>query len=86
MYIDVHCHLTGDEFDEAGGVEGALARAKDAGVERIICSGYDLDSSEVAARLASSHSEVYFTAGFHPSELGKYQDGDLVRPAYEKEA
>ncbi len=79
MFIDVHCHLTGDEFDGVGGVESVIARAKDAGVERIICSGYDLQSSEVAAELASAHSEVYFTAGFHPSELGKYRDGDLER-------
>ena len=77
MYIDVHCHLTGDEFDDVGGIESVLARAKDAGVERIVCSGYDLASSKVAAELASLHSEVYFTAGFHPSELGKYRDGDL---------
>ena len=76
-YIDVHCHLTGDEFEEVGGVDGALERAKDAGVERVICSGYDLASSYIAAELANRHAGVYFTAGFHPSELGKYRDGDL---------
>ena len=79
MFIDVHCHLTGNEFDEVGGIENVLARAKAAGVERIICSGYDLDSSKAAAELASAHSEVYFTAGFHPSELAKYREGDLER-------
>ena len=48
MYIDVHCHLTGAEFQEQGGVEGVLARAKENGVSIVICSGFDLDSSIVA--------------------------------------
>lgn len=76
MYIDVHCHLTGGEY---GNVEEVLARAKENGVERIVCSGFDLDSSYVAAELALLYEEVYFTAGFHPSELAKYQDGDLEK-------
>lgn len=77
MYIDVHCHLTGDEFDEVGGVESVIARAREKGVERIVCSGYDLASSKVAAALADEYADVYFCAGFHPSELKKYREGDL---------
>ncbi len=77
MYIDVHCHLTGDEYLENGGIEGVLSRAREAGVNRIICSGFDLPSSQIAQSLAQQYKEVYFCAGFHPSELFKYQDGDL---------
>ncbi len=76
MYIDIHCHLTGGEYDS---VEAVLARARENGVERIVCSGFDLDSSYAAAELAHLYEEVYFTAGFHPSELDKYKDGDLER-------
>jgi Tat protein secretion system quality control protein TatD with DNase activity len=53
MYIDIHCHLTGGEFDS---IENVLARAKENGVERIVCSGFDLDSSYAAAELASLYS------------------------------
>ena len=77
MYIDVHCHLTGDEYLENGGIESVLARARVAGVERVICSGFDLPSSKIAQQLAARFDEVYFCAGFHPSELFKYQNGDL---------
>lgn len=77
MWIDVHCHLTGDEYNEIGGVEEVVARAKADGVERMICSGFDLDSSRLAKALAEKFEEVYFCAGFHPSELAKYQQGDL---------
>ncbi len=75
-YIDVHCHLTGTDYDS---IEKVFARAKENGVEKVICSGFDLDSSYVAAELAELYEEIYFCAGFHPSELGKYQEGDLER-------
>ena len=77
MYIDVHCHLTGEEYAEIGGIEEVLSRAKGAGVERMICSGFDLASSRIALELAERFEELYFCAGFHPSELDKYKEGDL---------
>ena len=79
MLIDCHCHLTGGEFENVGGLEGVMDRAKEHGVERMICSGYDLDSSFVAAEIAEKYDHVYFCAGFHPSELNKYKDGDMDR-------
>ena len=74
--IDVHCHLTGGEYPD---IESVLFHAKQNGVSRMICSGFDLDSSYIAAELAEKYDGVYFTAGFHPSELGKYKEGDLER-------
>ncbi len=76
-YIDVHCHLTGAEFDAVGGMDEVLARARENGVERVICSGFDLTSSKIAKELAEKYEDVYFCAGFHPSELKKYNEGDL---------
>ncbi len=81
MYIDVHCHLTGDEFEEKGGVEGVIRRAKAEGVARAICSGYDLQSSYAARDISEKYEEVYFCAGFHPSELDAYREGDMERLA-----
>ena len=77
MLIDVHCHLTGEEFDEVGGIGEVIARAKAEGITRMIWSGFDLASSKRAKELAEEYEEVYFCAGFHPSELHKYKDGDL---------
>lgn len=77
LLIDAHCHLTGEEYGAVGGVELVLKRAKEAGVERVIVSGYDMDSSLSAKELSEHHEAVYFTAGFHPSELNKYKEGDL---------
>ena len=79
MLIDVHCHLTGDDYEVVGGLDGVVARAIDQGVGRMICSGYDLATSYEAMALSERHAEVYFSAGFHPSELAKYKSGDLER-------
>ena len=43
----------------------------------MICSVFDLQSSRQAKNLAEEYEEVYFCAGFHPSELHKYKAGDL---------
>lgn len=78
MYIDCHCHLTDEkDFEAIGGVEKAVQTAYDNGVGIMVCSGYDLASSKRAWELSKKYPFVYFCAGFHPSELAKYKDGDL---------
>ena len=79
MFIDIHCHLTGGEYAEIGGVDGVIARARENGVGIIVCSGFDLQSSIQAKELSEQYAEVYFCAGFHPSELHKYEEGDLEK-------
>ncbi len=81
MLIDVHCHLTGREYERVGGVAAVLDRARAAGVKAVVCSAFDMDSSYRAAELANRFSDVYFCAGFQPQELKKYRDGDLERIA-----
>ena len=77
MYIDVHCHLTGEEYNELGGIQQILKNAEENGVGLVICSGFDLTSSKISAALAEKYENLYFCAGFHPSELAKYNEGDL---------
>lgn len=77
--LDIHCHLTGDDYAELGGADGVLFHAKQDGVSLVVCSGYDLDSSIESKEIAERNDGVYFCAGFHPSELDKYKDGDLER-------
>ena len=77
MSIDVHCHLTGGEYQRAGGLSAVLSRAREAGVTACVCSGFDLPSSAAAAGLAEKYEAVYFCAGFQPQELKKYREGDL---------
>ena len=75
-YIDVHCHLTGGEYGEIGGL---IEKIESVGVKKVITAGFDLSSSEAGAELSERYPCVYFTAGFHPTELKKYGEGDLER-------
>jgi TatD DNase family protein len=76
MWIDAHCHL---QFEGRGPTpEEAVARAVDAGVERMVCIGTDLATSAEAVRLADVFPEVWATVGLHPhdaSKLGAEWDG-----------
>lgn len=74
MYIDVHCHL---DYENYGDLDSLISRFKEKGVEKVITIGFDLASSVMARDIADRYSSVYFTAGFHPTELAKYRDGDL---------
>lgn len=78
-YADVHCHLT-DEADYAniGGAEESIARARQAGVNKIIVSGFDLPSSARAKEIAAAHDGVYFCAGFQPEELKIYENDEAA--------
>jgi TatD DNase family protein len=44
-----------------------IARAINAGVNRILVPGIDITSSEIAIQLAEKHAEVYAAVGVHPN-------------------
>ncbi|MBO5363449.1 MAG: TatD family hydrolase [Clostridia bacterium] len=79
MLIDVHAHLSGEEYEELGGLPALLARMRGNGVERVIASGFDYESSLRSMQLAEEYGQVYFCAGFHPSELARFSNGDFER-------
>ncbi|MCM1438096.1 MAG: TatD family hydrolase [Roseburia sp.] len=78
MFTDVHCHL---DYKNYGNLDGLIAKCESAGVGRIITVGFDLPSSYMAAEIAEKYPCVYFTAGFHPTELKDYREGDLEKIA-----
>ena len=62
---DTHCHLDFNAFDKDRNV--VLARAWEAGLERILVPGVDLASSRAAVRLAQAHHRLYAAVGVHPN-------------------
>ena len=77
-FIDAHCHLDGGHYADLSSV---LKRARAVGVEKIITAGCDLKSSELCKNISEEYDFVYFTAGYHPTELNKYREGDLEKIA-----
>jgi len=68
MLIDSHCHLT-YEIDVAG-VDAVIARAKNAGVDYIICPTADPEDIPGAIKLAEKYNNVFATIGIHPEHIG----------------
>ena len=72
MLIDTHCHLDAAKFDEDRAA--MIGRARQAGVERFVTIGCDVDNSRRALGLAATHTDVYASVGVHPHEAEKVQD------------
>lgn len=64
MFVDTHAHLDMPEFKAE--VSAVIGRAREAGVERIVNAGTDIDSSRHSVDLARRYPEIYATVGLHP--------------------
>ncbi len=69
--IDSHCHLDDKQFDPDR--NEVIARAREAGVERMMAigTGNGPTDLEAALRLARQHSFIYATVGVHPHDAAK---------------
>jgi TatD DNase family protein len=74
-FIDSHAHLTDKAF--ANDLEAVIARAQEAGVERILTLGTDVPSSRAALALAEKHRGVYAAVGIHPEVVRQATLDDL---------
>ena len=66
--IDTHCHIEKEEYDK---IEDIILECKKKNIEKIIVSGYDLESSKEAIYLANKYEMIYATIGFLPEILEK---------------
>lgn len=66
MLFDTHAHLDSGRFDPDR--DAVIARARQAGVTRIITCATDLASSEAAIDLAERNAGIWATVGVHPHE------------------
>lgn len=77
--IDAHAHLTDERYDD---LEDVVARAKEQGVGRIVCSAYNLWSSEKAVELAKKFDEVFANVGLHPENVDELGLTEQEKEAY----
>jgi len=67
--IDVHCHLNFSNFDKD--IENVIKKAKEAGVEKIINVGTNINESKKVVELASRYKNLYAIVGVHPHDADK---------------
>jgi TatD DNase family protein len=76
--VDSHTHLdiTVSEAGVPGGVPELIARAAEAGVDRLVQVGVDVETSRWGAELAAEHEAVVATVAIHPNEAPRLRDLD----------
>jgi TatD DNase family protein len=74
MWIDSHCHVTADRFDEDR--RATLDRAFEGGIDTLISigSGYGLRGNSAAVALAESDPRIFAAVGVHPHEAAELDD------------
>lgn len=75
MLIDTHCHIHDNSY--GFDISQVMNRAKDAGVEKVVCIGTSLSDSRLAIRCANQYNDIYAAVGVHPHDV---KDGFDIEP------
>ncbi len=76
MWIDTHCHPFAAAFD--GDRDAMLARARAAGVEKMIVVGFDPATNRQALDFAEQNADMWATVGVHPCDAAALTDEELA--------
>ena len=78
---DSHCHLASHKFSESE-IPELIARAKEAGVHRMVTLATDENDIPQNVKIAETFSEVYACVGIHPCDVHETRDHfeEVVRP------
>ncbi|MFK7898349.1 MAG: TatD family hydrolase [Myxococcota bacterium] len=74
MWLDSHCHVTADRFDEDR--KAVIDRAFEGGVDALISigSGYGIQGNADALALAQTDPRIWAAIGVHPHEAAELND------------
>ncbi len=75
MYIDTHCHLSLEDYED---IDLVVKENRESGIDKIIISGYSRDTIKETLDLISKYPDVYATIGYHPSEADITNESDLI--------
>ena len=75
MYIDTHCHLSLEDYDD---IDLVIKENRENNISKIIISGCTRDTIKETLELIYKYDDVYATIGYHPSEADITTDEDLA--------
>ena len=75
MYFESHAHYDDERFDDDR--DELLSSFPDEGIETVINSSSDIDSSKASIALAEKYPFFYASVGVHPHEVGKMVEQDI---------
>ena len=68
--VDAHCHLDFPDFDDER--DAVIARARAAGITRMVTICTKLPNAPRVAAIAEAHNGVFWAAGVHPMSVGDH--------------
>ena len=74
MYIDTHCHLSREDYDD---IDKVIEENKNANIDKIVVSGCSRESIEEVMDLKNRYDVVYVTIGYHPEYADTVTESDL---------
>ena len=74
MFIDTHCHLSVEDYDD---IDEVINDNRKAGIEKIIISGCTKESIIESLDLSKKYDEIFVTIGYHPSEAKIILNSDI---------
>lgn len=74
MYIDTHCHLSNEDYDD---IDLVIKENRENGIDKIIISGCTRDTIKESLELIDKYTDIYATIGYHPSEADITTSEDL---------
>ena len=66
-FIDAHSHYNDEQFDEDR--NDIILKNNEDGINKIVCAGYDVESSIKAIEIASKYDFLYATVGISPNDV-----------------
>ena len=75
MFIDTHCHISKEYFDDIPNLIDNIVKS---GVNKVIVNGCDMKSNLEVLKLVEKYDIVYGALGFHPTELDDFSDEQLI--------
>lgn len=77
MWIDTHAHLADKSFDEDR--QNMIQRAKDAGIEKILLIGSNLDGAQRALELVETDDLFDVAVALHPADVHEFNPSDWTQ-------
>ena len=76
MYIDTHCHISKDDYDN---IDLVIKDNIVAGVNIMIVSGCEEKTISEVVDLSKEYDSIYVTIGYHPDQVGVVIDENIDR-------
>ena len=74
MFIDTHCHISDEYYDD---IDTVILENEQAGIEKIIVCGCDKEEIKTTINYINKYSNLFATIGYHPAEASKITDSDI---------